>query len=475
MKKSKLSADIVKKYHQELVFNYSEYPTKNNWSYQFNDKEYKASLVDWIGRNKNEPILFYVHTPFCEQLCYFCLCSKEITKDYKHVKNYLYNYLFKEIDLLFKFLEEKKINLNVKEIYFGGGSPTYYKPEDFKALVDKMKSKFDFSKVGDFTVEIDPRRVDEEKLLYYNKCGVNRLSFGVQEFDLEVQKRINRVQPAELFQSVLTKKVREKFNTFNFDLLVGLPGQTNESMEKTMDKVIDLKPPQIQPMLLAYKPWVRKYQIKMVKDGPLPDFFDRKELFKIVTDRLSKAGYKRAGFETYVLPDDPIDKAMKEKKAYFNSLGVQKGAATNFVAVGSSGQGVLGDEYYSQNYYSMSLYQKSLDEGKLPIYRGMKVSKDDRIRRHIMNDVRTYFKINFKEVENKFKIVFADYFKDELGSFDEHIKDGLIIISDKEFIVTELGTNFAPQIANVFDKYDPPSTTYEQRLKKIREVQAVPS
>ncbi len=475
MKKSKLSADIVKKYHQELVFNYSEYPTKNNWSYQFNDKEYKASLVDWIGRNKNEPILFYVHTPFCEQLCYFCLCSKEITKDYKHVKNYLYNYLFKEIDLLFKFLEEKKINLNVKEIYFGGGSPTYYKPEDFKALVDKMKSKFDFSKVGDFTVEIDPRRVDEEKLLYYNKCGVNRLSFGVQEFDLEVQKRINRVQPAELFQSVLTKKVREKFNTFNFDLLVGLPGQTNESMEKTMDKVIDLKPPQIQPMLLAYKPWVRKYQIKMVKDGPLPDFFDRKELFKIVTDRLSKAGYKRAGFETYVLPDDPIDKAMKEKKAYFNSLGVQKGAATNFVAVGSSGQGVLGDEYYSQNYYSMSLYQKSLDEGKLPIYRGMKVSKDDRIRRHIMNDVRTYFKINFKEVENKFKIVFADYFKDELGSFDEHIKDGLVIISDKEFIVTELGTNFAPQIANVFDKYDPPSTTYEQRLKKIREVQAVPS
>ena len=475
MKKSKLSADIVKKYHQELVFNYSEYPTKNNWSYQFNDKEYKASLVDWIGRNKNEPILFYVHTPFCEQLCYFCLCSKEITKDYKHVKNYLYNYLFKEIDLLFKFLEEKKINLNVKEIYFGGGSPTYYKPEDFKALVDKMKSKFDFSNVGDFTVEIDPRRVDEEKLLYYNKCGVNRLSFGVQEFDLEVQKRINRVQPAELFQSVLTKKVREKFNTFNFDLLVGLPGQTNESMEKTMDKVIDLKPPQIQPMLLAYKPWVRKYQIKMVKDGPLPDFFDRKELFKIVTDRLSKAGYKRAGFETYVLPDDPIDKAMKEKKAYFNSLGVQKGAATNFVAVGSSGQGVLGDEYYSQNYYSMSLYQKSLDEGKLPIYRGMKVSKDDRIRRHIMNDVRTYFKINFKEVENKFKIVFADYFKDELGSFDEHIKDGLIIISDKEFIVTELGTNFAPQIANVFDKYDPPSTTYEQRLKKIREVQAVPS
>lgn len=475
MNRTKLNADLIKKYHQELVYNYSEYPTKNNWSYEFNDKEYKESLVDWLGRNKDEPILFYVHTPFCEQLCYFCLCSKEITKNYENVKNYLYKYLFKEIDLLFDFLKEKKINLNVKEIYFGGGSPTYYKPDDFKQLVDKLKSKFDISKVGDFTVEIDPRRVDESKLLFYNECGVNRLSFGVQEFDAEVQKRINRVQPAELFQKVLTKKVREKFNTFNFDLLVGLPGQTNDSMEKTMDKVIDLRPPQIQPMLLAYKPWVRKYQIKMVNDGPLPDFFDRKELFKIVTDRLSQAGYKRAGYETYVLPDDPIDKAMKEKKAFFNSLGVQKGAATNFIAIGSSGQGVLGDEYYSQNFYSMSLYQKSLDEDKLPIYRGMKVSKDDKIRRHIMNDVRTYFKIVFKEIENKFKINFKDYFKKELQSFGEHTKDGLVVISDDALTITELGTNFAPQIANFFDKYDPPSTTYEQRLKKIREIQTRPS
>ena len=276
MNKIELNADLIKKYHQELVFNYSEYPTKNNWNYNFNDKEYKKSLVDWIGKNKEKPILFYVHTPFCEQLCYFCLCSKEITKNYESVKNYLYNYLFKEIDLLFNFLNEKKIVLNVKEIYFGGGSPTYYNDQDFQKLVEKLRSKFDFNKVGDFTVEIDPRRVDENKLLFYHKCGVNRLSFGVQEFDLEVQKRINRVQPVELFNKVLTNKVRETFNTFNFDLLVGLPGQTTETINTTMDKVINLKPPQIQPMLLAYKPWVRKYQVRMVNDGPLPDFLDRK-------------------------------------------------------------------------------------------------------------------------------------------------------------------------------------------------------
>ena len=475
MKKTKLNANLIKKYHQELVYNYSEYPTKDNWSYEFKDVEYKKSLQDWITKNKEEPILFYVHTPFCEQLCYFCLCSKEITRKYENVKNYLYKYLFKEIDLLFNFLKENKIDLNVKEIYFGGGSPTYYKPDDFKQLVDKLKSKFKFSSIGDFTVEIDPRRVDEDKLLFYNECGVNRLSFGVQEFDLEVQKRINRIQPAELFRKVLTRKVRKTYNTFNFDLLIGLPGQTNGSMEKTMDKVIDLKPPQIQPMLLAYKPWVRKYQIKMVNDGPLPDFFDRKELFKIVTDRLLQAGYKRAGYETYVLPNDPIDKAMQEKKALFNSLGVQKGAANNFVAVGSSGQGCLGNEYYSQNFYSMNLYKKSLDEGKLPIYRGMKLSEDDKIRRKLMNDVRTYFKIDFKEIENKLKIKFKDYFSKELKGLAEHIKDGLVIISNNDLIITEIGANFAPQIANVFDRYDPPSTTYNQRLEKIKKISVHPS
>ena len=131
---------------------------------------------------------------------------------------------------------------------------------------------------------------------------MNRLSFGVQEFDHEVQKKINRVQPAELFEKILTDEVRKKFNTFNFDLLIGLPGQTEKSLKITMEKLIKIKPPQVQPMLLAYKPWVGKQQVRMVKDGPLPDFNDRKKLFEIARSELELAGYNRAGFETYVLP-----------------------------------------------------------------------------------------------------------------------------------------------------------------------------
>ena len=460
MEKSLLNANLLKKYHHDLVYDYTEYPTKGNWSYDFGSEDYKNSLYTWIAANPKAPILFYVHTPFCEQLCYFCLCSKEITQNYEKVKEYLYNYLYKEIDLLFNFLSKKKIKLNVQEIYFGGGSPTYYKPEEFKNLISKLRNCFDFSKVGDFTVEIDPRRVDENRLLFYNECGVNRLSFGVQDFDLAVQKRINREQPSELFDKLLTKKVRDTYKTFNFDLLVGLPGQTIESIKRTLDKVVEIKPTQVQPMMMHYKPQTRKYMIKMLKEGPLPDFFDRKSLFAIVNEKLTKGGYNRAGFESFALPDDPLDKAMKEEKAYYGALGTQKGEATNFVAIGSSSHGCLGDEYYSQNFYEQNLYRKSLDENKFPIYRGIKLSKDDQIRRYLIKYLRTYFKMDYKNMERKYKIDFKKYFSKEIDNLNEFVEDGLIVLSNDKLIITELGTNFSPQIANVFDNYN------AQKIKK---------
>ena len=468
MENSSLNANLIKKYHQDLVYDYAQYPTSDHWSYDFRSEEYKKSLADWLSKNKEEPIIFYVHTPFCEQLCYFCLCSKFITQNYDNAKEYLYKYLFKEIDILFYFLEEKKIKLNVKEIFFGGGSPTFYNRDDFKNLVDKLKGLFDFSKVGDFTVETDPRRVDEDRLLFNHKCGVNRLSFGLQDFDPKVQKRINRVQPPELFKKLLTKKVRDAYKTINFDLLVGLPGQTNESMTRTLDQIIELRPTQVQLGLMAYKPWVGKHQIKMVKEGPLPDFLDRKELFKIINTKLPKAGYVRVGFESYALPNDPLAIANKERKAYYNSCGLQKGAAINFVAVGSSGKNTLGDDYYAQSYYDLPAYKKCLDKGVLPTYRGMKLSKDDKIRKHITQQLRTYFKVDFKEFEINFKINFKEYFSKELEFVREMANDGLINFSNDSIKMTELGTSFSQNITNVFDKYDPPTKSYEERVATVK-------
>lgn len=444
-------ANLLKKYHQSLVFDYTEYPTKANWDQSFGSSKYQESLVEWIGKNPKKPILFYVHTPFCEQLCYFCLCSKEITQNYENVKKYLYDYLFKEMDMLFNLLEKNNLKLNVKEIYFGGGSPTYYKKEEFEKLTEKLKSSFDFSKVGDWTVEIDPRRVDEDKLLFYKDCGVNRISFGVQDFDRKVQERINRIQPPELLDSLLTDKIRKSYPAFNFDLLVGLPGQTVESVSNTIDEVVKLRPTQLQTMMMHYKPNTRKYMINMLRDGPLPDFYDRKILYNLVDEKLIKAGYKRTGYESYALPGDPIEKAYNKKQTLYASLGSQKGEATNFVAVGSSAHGSLADDYYSQNFYEQNLYRKALDDNKFPIYRGIKLSDNDKIRRDVVKTLRTYFEIDFNEFEEKFKINFKEYFKDSLENLQEHSKDELVIIDKNKIKITELGNQFAPVVCNAFD------------------------
>jgi len=460
-------AELQKKYHQNLVFNYAEYPTCDHWDYNFRSNEYKKSLVEWLKKNPDESIFFYVHIPFCEQLCWFCTCSKFITKSYEPVKAYL-PYLHKEIDMLFQLLNENNIKLNVGTVFFGGGSPTILNRDDLKFLVNKLKKSFDWSNVQDFTVEIDPRRVDADRLLYNHKeCGANRLSFGMQDFDENVQRRVNRVQPFEMFEKILTKEVREAYKTIAFDLLVGQPGQTKETMKKTCDQIIELKPTKIQTSLLAYKPWIAKAQIRMVEEGPLPDFIERKELLDVINDKLEKAGYIRIAFESYALPTDPMIEAKKQGKVHYGAAGTQRGGRVNFVGVGSSTKGNLGNEYYSQNTYSLDAYKKCIDRGIFPTHRGMKLTEDDKIRQHATQQLRTYWKIDYEDFKTRFGIDCKNYFKNEIESLSEMEKDGLVEIKDTEIIVTKLGYDFAQFITNHFDIYDPPSKTYNERLATI--------
>ena len=475
MKETILNANLIKKYHQDIVFNYAEYPTKDHWSFKFNSDDYKKALLNWIPNNPDKKIFFYVHIPFCEQLCWFCTCSKFITKDYGRVKSYL-EYLFKEIDLLFNFLNDNKIKLNVGTVFFGGGSPTILNKEDLKKLVDKLKSVFDWSKVDFFTVESDPRRVDEERLIYNHEvCGANRISFGMQDLDVEVQRRVNRIQPAKLFEEILTDRVRKIYKEIAFDLLIGQPGQTVETMSKTCEEIIKLRPTLVQLSLMAFKPWVAKYQVQMLAEGPLPDFLERKELLEVIHKKLRGAGYVRTGFECYSLPDSPMTKAYEDGEAHYGASGHQPGGRANFIAVGSSSMSNLGNDYYVQNFYDIPSYQKALDKGLLPSFRGMKLSNDDKIRQHATQQIRSYFKIDFKNFKEQFNINFLGYFSEEIKLLDNLTKDGLVEISEKNILITEIGKDFVQNIMNIFDKYDPPKKSYKDRLatvKKAKEAQA---
>ena len=463
-----LNANLIKKYHQDIVFNYAEYPTKDHWDFNFNDENYKNALLDWLPKNSDKKIFFYVHIPFCEQLCWFCTCSKFITKDYNRVTEYL-EYLYKEIDILFNFLSENKINLNVGTVFFGGGSPTILNKEDLKKLVFKLKSLFDWSNVDFFTVESDPRRVDEERLIYNHEvCGANRISFGMQDLDPDVQRRVNRIQPASLFENILTDKVRKMYKEIAFDLLIGQPGQTVESMSKTCDGILKLRPTLVQLSLMAYKPWVAKYQIRMLEEGPLPDFLERKELLKIIHKKLLDGGYIRTGFECYSLPNSPMTEAFKKGEAHYGASGHQPGGRVNFIAIGSSSMSNLGNDYYVQNFYDISSYKKALDKGLLPSFRGMKLSLDDKIRQHATQQIRSYFKIDFRNFKEQFDIDFKDYFSIEIKYLDEMIEDGLLEVTDKAIILSDVGKDFVQNIMNIFDKYDPPSKSYKERLETIR-------
>jgi len=472
MKNHNLNANLIKKYHQDIVYNYAEYPTKDHWSFDFNDNDYKKALIEWIQKNPDKKIFFYVHIPFCEQLCFFCTCSKFITKDYGRVKDYL-DYLYKEIDILFNFLNEHNIKLNVGTVFFGGGSPTILNKEDLKKLVDKLKSSFEWSNVEFFTIESDPRRVDEERLIYNHEvCGANRISFGMQDLAEEVQRRVNRIQPAKLFEDILTDKVRKMYKEIAFDLLIGQPGQTVETMAKTCDGVIKLKPTLVQLSLMAYKPWVAKYQIRMLEEGPLPDFFERKELLEVIHEKLIAGGYIRTGFECYSLPESPMTKAYEAGEAHYGASGHQPGGRVNFIAVGSSSMSNLGNDYYVQNFYDILSYKKALDKGLLPSFRGMKLSSDDKVRQHATQQIRSYFKLDFKNFKEQFNIDFVDYFSKEIKYLDGMVKDGLVEVLNNSIIVTDIGRDFVQNIMNVFDKYDPPNKSYQDRLSTVKKAKA---
>lgn len=469
MKSPSLNANLIKKYHQNLVFNYSEYPTKDHWEFDFKSEEYKNALVEWLPKNKDKKIFFYVHIPFCEQLCWFCTCSKFITKDYEKVTEYL-NYLYKEIDILFDHLKKNNITLNVGTVFFGGGSPTILNKQDLKKLVDKLHGLFDWNNVEFFTVESDPRRVDEERLIYNHEvCGANRISFGMQDLDPEVQRRVNRIQPAKLFEDILTPRVRKMYKEIAFDFLIGQPGQTTKSIEKSCDEIIRLQPTLVQLSLMAYKPWVAKYQVQMLAEGPLPDFLERKEMFEVIHKKLKAGGYIRTGFECYSLPDSPMTKAFETGEAHYGASGHQPGGRVNFVAVGSSSMSNLGNDYYVQNFYDLPSYKKALDANRLPSFRGFKLNEDDKIRQHATQQIRSYFKIDFKNFKDQFNIDAQEYFKNEIDYMKEMKNDGLVEFKDDGIFLTEIGQDFTQNIMNVFDKYDPPNKSYKERLETVKQ------
>jgi oxygen-independent coproporphyrinogen-3 oxidase len=441
--------NLVKKYSTE-VYMYGEYPHKSFWSLEFKEEDFKTALEDLFLRRKDIPLLLYVHIPFCLQQCLYCTCRTVITRNYEKIKSYL-NLLLREIDLFRNLFDKNSVTPNFREIHIGGGSPTILHEEEFDLLIDKLQSIADITNLGEFALEIDPRGMTKEKLRYYRSKGINRISFGVQEFDLNVQQAINRVQPPELLEELLTPEIKNLFAGVNFDILCGLPRQNRESFRKTIDTVTKFSPERIALLTMCYSPEFSKHQ-KLMNKSEIPDLCERTSFFLEGTQTLLNNGYVRIGLEHFAKPTDDLAKAAKNKMLFWCGLGYTPGRYHNVIGLGTSSTSVVGD-CYAHNVYELSNYEAAVTNNVFPIYRGHKMSNDDVIRGDIINTLRSYFSLDYRQIEEKYDIEFEKYFKEEIAALDEFVKDGLVELSDNTITITELGKVFSGFVCRNFDRY----------------------
>ncbi|MBN1384042.1 MAG: oxygen-independent coproporphyrinogen III oxidase [Elusimicrobia bacterium] len=443
---------LRKKYNHNLYAMYVEYPHKSIWSKDFSDTHFRTALKNLFSDKKDTPLLLYVHIPFCSRQCFYCTCHTFVTRDYERVKSYM-NVLYREIDMLKELFDSYSAAPNFREIHLGGGSPTLLHEKEFDFFIEKLKSIADIKKLSEFAIEVDPRETSKEKLLYYNSKGINRLSFGVQDFDLNVQKAVNRVQPPELLEKVLTPDIRKHFRSINFDIMWGLPRQTPESYKKTIDTTIKLSPDRISLLMLHYAPDVKKHQ-KLMKQSEIPDVTEKTKLFQIACQMLESNGYVRIGFEHFAKATDELATALKNKTVHWNSLGYTTGRYLDIIGIGSGSSSRITDNYYFQSHYPLADYEASVSDNKFPVYRGYNLNSDDIIRREVIHNLRIYFSLNYSKIEAQYNIEFGKYFKTETASLKNLAGDGILELSENGITVTELGKYFIFHVCRVFDNFN---------------------
>ncbi len=435
------------------AYMYVEFPHKKFWNNNLrNDLNINDYFGESIMNSKDKSYLYYIHIPHCHTQCLYCTCHVEITKDYNVVKRY-FDFLIKEIDIQINIFKKYKVYPKITDLHYGGGSPTFLKKDEFDKLNDKLKNFVDFSKLNECSIEIDPRRIREDMMHFYHSRGINRVSFGVQEFDKSVQKMIARVQPEFLLERLLTKEIRDKFrNGINFDLICGLPGQNLENFEVTIKKTIEFSPDRICLNYLHVSPKFHPHQLKMPKDM-LPDEVKRKELFKLAEEFLLKNNYIRAGYDHFVKNNDYLAEEIKQNQASWNRLGIVTGKYTNTIGAGVSATCKIEGKLYYQNCFENNVYEDRLNKNLLPITKYHSLSKDDQIREKIIKDIRLFFSINKISINNEYQINFDQYFKDEINSLNLFFDEKLIENTSKDLKITKQGEVFSNLIASKFDNY----------------------
>lgn len=446
MNVANVDIDLIKKYNVQGP-RYTSYPT----AVQFQEvgEEAVPELKKYLLKRNQEPhpISLYFHIPFCFSLCWYCGCTKVITKDQDRGDVYL-DYLEKEMDQMVEMIHPDS---TVVQIHFGGGTPTFLTPAQLKRLGSSIHQRFNINDDTEFGVEIDPRRCTQEHIKALRAIGCNRASLGVQDTNPDVQEAIHRIQPFEQTKQV-TKWLREEgINSINFDLIYGLPRQTLSTFRQTMDDVLQLQPDRLAVYSYAHIPQVMPAQ-KLLNVDEMPTTDEKLSMLMDAIGHFTENDFRFIGMDHFSRKDEELTKAMENGTLQRNFQGYSTLAGADLYAFGMSAISNVGEVYW-QNTKEMNEYYKVLDNYDLPVRKLLHLCKDDLIRKDAIMQIMCRMGLSGDEMEEKWGIVFDTYFGDALKKLVNLERDGLVNINNKKISITEKGRLFLRNIAMCFDRY----------------------
>ncbi|MFY3385556.1 oxygen-independent coproporphyrinogen III oxidase [Paracidovorax sp. MALMAid1276] len=428
---------------------YTSYPTADRFVEAFGEDDYVLALQQRrLGAAaKALPLSVYVHIPFCESLCYYCACNKIITKHHDRADGYL-RYLSREIGLHTAHCGTGQV---VSQLHLGGGTPTFLSDAGLGELMAMLQRSFTLAPGGEYSIEVDPRTVTPERLAALADLGFNRLSFGVQDFDAEVQKAVHRIQPAEQVFALVDAARGLGFESINVDLIYGLPRQTPESFDRTLAQVARLRPDRIALYAYAHLPERFKPQRRIVP-AELPAASAKVSMLSRSLDAFLDAGYVYVGMDHFALPTDALAVAKRQGRLHRNFQGYSTQPDCDLIGLGVSAIGRVGATY-SQNAKTLDEYCDFLDQGRLPVVRGLALTRDDLVRRSAIMALMCQGELLFEPMEQAWLIDFRHYFAAELVQLEAMAEQGLVTMGAEGIEVTAMGWFFVRGIAMVFDRY----------------------
>ncbi|MEH6471696.1 MAG: oxygen-independent coproporphyrinogen III oxidase [Halopseudomonas sp.] len=442
----KWDLDLIQRYDLSGP-RYTSYPT----AIQFDPALTAEQLVD-AGQSTTDisaPLSLYVHIPFCTHVCYFCACNKMITRNKKRAAPYLEE-LYKEMATLSEWYSNDRI---VNQLHWGGGTPSFISDDEMRELMAQTRKHFNLrdDDQGDYSIEIDPREANAERMKVIRELGFNRVSLGIQDIELKVQEAVNRVQPLSMSEEIITSARELGFKSINVDLIYGLPHQTIDSFSRTVDAIIELGPDRLSVFNYAHMPDRFRSQ-SHIKDEDLPSPADKLVILENTINQLTDAGYQYIGMDHFAKPDDELAIAQREGHLHRNFQGYTTHSDCDLVAMGVSAISQIGDVYY-QNEHDLKLYQAAVADKAQGVKRGVILTRDDRIRRRVITQLICHFALDPRQIETEFDIVFDDYFAEEQKLLQQFSQDGLIIFDGRNIEVTPSGRLLIRRICMTFDAY----------------------